>query len=84
MIKPRRKWTGHVAQMGEKRNAYRSLVGKPEGKRPLRRPRHRWEDYMKIYLREVGFGWSIYCTNQGIYVCILHWHVNTRHMLKTE
>jgi hypothetical protein len=39
--------------MGEKGNAYRSLVGKPEGKRPLRKPRRRWEDNIKMYLREI-------------------------------
>jgi hypothetical protein len=45
IIKSRRmRWAGHVARMGEKRNAYRILVGKPEGKRPLGRPRRRWED----------------------------------------
>jgi hypothetical protein len=43
IIKPRRmRWAGHVARMREKRNAYRLLVGKPEGKRPLGRPRRRW------------------------------------------
>jgi hypothetical protein len=43
IMKARRmKWVGHVSRMGEKRNAYRLLVGKPEGKRPLGRPRHRW------------------------------------------
>jgi hypothetical protein len=42
--------------MWEKRNAYRILVGKPEGKRPLGRPRHRWEDNIKMDLREVGRG----------------------------
>jgi hypothetical protein len=41
----------HVARMGKKRNAYRILVGKPEGKRSLRRPRHRWVDNIKINLR---------------------------------
>jgi hypothetical protein len=41
---------------GEKRNAYRILVGKPEGKRPLGRPRHRWEDNIKMVLREIGWG----------------------------
>ncbi|KAJ4446278.1 hypothetical protein ANN_12973 [Periplaneta americana] len=45
----------HVARMGESRNAYRVLVGKPEGKRPLGRPRRRWEDNIKMDLREVGY-----------------------------
>jgi hypothetical protein len=52
MIKSRRMtWSGNVACMGEKRNAYRILVGKPDGKRPLGRPRCRWEGNIKIYLR---------------------------------
>jgi hypothetical protein len=56
-IKSRRmKWAGHVACMGEGRNVYRVLVGKPEGKRPLERPRRRWEDGIKIELREIGWG----------------------------
>jgi hypothetical protein len=42
--------------MGERRGAYRTLVGKPEGRRPLGRPRRRWEDNIKIDLREVGWG----------------------------
>jgi hypothetical protein len=46
---------GHAAQMGEKRNAYRTLVGKPEGKRPLGRQRCRWVDNIKIDLREMGW-----------------------------
>ncbi|KAJ4431812.1 hypothetical protein ANN_20417 [Periplaneta americana] len=55
-IKSRRlRWTGHVARMGESRNAYRVLVGRPEGKRPLGRPRRRWEDTIKMDLREVGY-----------------------------
>jgi hypothetical protein len=54
MIKSRRMtWTGHVAWMDEKRNAYRILVGKPEGKRPIRRSRRRWEDNIKMYLRKI-------------------------------
>jgi hypothetical protein len=54
MIKSMRmKWTGHVARMGEKRNAYRILVGKPEGERPLRRPRSMWVDNSKMNLREI-------------------------------
>jgi hypothetical protein len=44
------RWSGHVAQMGEKRNAYRLLVGKPEGRRPLGRPRHRWLDNIRMDL----------------------------------
>ncbi|KAJ4435504.1 hypothetical protein ANN_18120, partial [Periplaneta americana] len=55
-IKYRRlRWAGHVARMGESRNAYRVLVGRPEGKRPLGRPRRRWEDNIKMDLREVGY-----------------------------
>ena len=48
--------TGHVACMGDRRGVYRVLVGKPEGKRPLGRPRHRWEDNIKMDLQEVGCG----------------------------
>ncbi|KAJ4450377.1 hypothetical protein ANN_01798 [Periplaneta americana] len=55
-IKSRRlRWAGHVAGMGESRNAYRVLVGRPEGKRPLGSPRRRWEDNIKMDLREVGY-----------------------------
>ncbi|KAJ4433939.1 hypothetical protein ANN_16258 [Periplaneta americana] len=55
-IKSRRlRWAGHVACMGESRNAYRVLVGRPEGKIPLGRPRRRWEDNIKMDLREVGY-----------------------------
>ncbi|KAJ4445576.1 hypothetical protein ANN_12257 [Periplaneta americana] len=55
-IKSRRlRWAGHVARMGESRNVYRVLVGRPEGKRPLGRPRRRWEDNIKMDLREVGY-----------------------------
>ncbi|KAJ4426359.1 hypothetical protein ANN_27173 [Periplaneta americana] len=55
-IKSRRlRWAGHVARMGESRNAYRVLVGRPERKRPLGRPRRRWEDNVKMDLREVGY-----------------------------
>jgi len=48
------RWAGHVARMGERRGVYRILVGKPEGKRPLWRPRHRWEDNIKMDIQEVG------------------------------
>ena len=50
------RWVGHVASMGERRGIYTVLVGKPEGKRPLGRPRHKWEDNIKIDLQEVGCG----------------------------
>ena len=54
-IKSRRKrWEGHVARMEEGRGVHKVLVGKPEGKRPLGRPRRRWEDNIKMYLVEVG------------------------------
>jgi hypothetical protein len=56
MIKSRRmRWAEHVARMGEKRNAYRILVGYPEGKRPLGRPRRRWVDNIKMVLGEIGW-----------------------------
>jgi hypothetical protein len=56
-VKGRRlRWAGHVASMGERRGAYRALVGKAEGRRPLGRPRRRWEDNIKMDLREVGWG----------------------------
>jgi hypothetical protein len=64
IIKLRRmRWAGHVARMGEKRNEYRLLVGKPEGKRPLGRPRCRWIDNIKLGLVRdrsecCGLDWS--------------------------
>jgi hypothetical protein len=57
VIKSRRlRWAGHIARVGERGDAYRALVGKPEGRRPLGRPRSRWEDNIKMDLREVGWG----------------------------
>jgi hypothetical protein len=56
VIKSRRmRWAGHVARMGEVRNAYSILVGRPEGRRPLGRTRRRWEDNIGMDLREIGF-----------------------------
>jgi hypothetical protein len=56
IMKSRRmRWAGHVARMGEKINAYRLLVGKPEGKRPVRKPRRRWVDNIGMDLVEVGW-----------------------------
>jgi hypothetical protein len=54
ILKSRMRWAGHVARICDNRNAYRLLVGKPEGKRPLGRPRRRWVDNM-MDLREVGW-----------------------------
>jgi hypothetical protein len=57
IIKSRRiRWTGDVARIGEKRNAYRLLVEKPEGNRPLGRPRRRWVNNIKMGLLEIGWG----------------------------
>jgi len=47
-------WAGHVAHIGERGSVYKVLLGKPKGKRPLGRPRHRWEDNVKVGLQEVG------------------------------
>jgi len=56
VIKPRRmRWAGHVARIGGRGGVYRVLVGKPEERRPLGRPRHRWEDNIKMNLQEVGY-----------------------------
>jgi hypothetical protein len=55
VIKSRRmRWAGHVACMGEERGVYRVLIGRPEGKRPLGRSSHRWEDNIKLDFREIG------------------------------
>jgi len=57
MIKTRRiGWTGHVARLGDRKGAYRVLVGRSDGKRPLRRPRRRWEDNIIMDLHPVGRG----------------------------
>ena len=59
VIKSRRmRWAGHVARMEEGRGVYRVLVRKPEGKRPLGRPRRRWEDNIRMDLQEVGVGYE--------------------------
>jgi hypothetical protein len=56
VIKARMRWAGHVARMGEVRGAYNILVGRPEGRRSLGRPRRRREDNIKMHLWEIGFG----------------------------
>jgi hypothetical protein len=61
MIKSRRmRLAGHVALMGERRGVYRVLVEKIEGKRPLERPRRRWEDNIRRNLKEVGWGHGLH------------------------
>jgi len=58
VIKSRRmRWVGHVARMGKERGVYKVLVGKPEGRRPMGRPRHRWVDNIRMDLQEVGCGY---------------------------
>ena len=56
LLVKRMRWAGHVARMGEEMGVYRVLVGKPEGKRPLGRPRRKWVDNIRMDLQEVGCG----------------------------
>jgi hypothetical protein len=66
VVKSRRMiWTGYVARIGEERGAHRLLVGKPEGKKPLGRPRRRWEDNIKMDLQEVGVGCGDWIVGSG-------------------
>jgi hypothetical protein len=69
VIKSRRmRWAGHVACIGEGRGVFRILVGRPEGKRPLERPRRRWEDNIKPDLREIGIdglNWFLLVQDRG-------------------
>jgi hypothetical protein len=59
-IKSRRlRWAEHVARMGEERKVYKIMVGKPEGKRPLGRPRRRWEDGIRMDLEDTGWGFGL-------------------------
>jgi hypothetical protein len=55
----RMRWAGHEARMGEGRNVYNILMGKPEGKRPLERPRRRWKDGIRTDLMKIGWGWGV-------------------------
>jgi hypothetical protein len=59
--------TGHVARVGKRGGAYRAMVGKPEGTRPLGSPRHRWEDNIKIELKIVGWGHGLYWSCSGLW-----------------
>jgi hypothetical protein len=82
MIESRRmRWTGHVARMGETRNAYRILVGKPEGNRPLGRPRRRWVDNIKIDLRDIrwdGMDWINVAQDRGQWTALVNTAMNLR------
>jgi hypothetical protein len=81
IIKSRMRWTGHVASMGEKRNAYRLLVGKSEGKRPLGKPRRRWVDNIRIDLGEVGLGdvdWIGLAQDRNRWRALVNWVLNLR------
>jgi hypothetical protein len=62
------RWAGHVARMEEGRGVHKVLVGKPVGKRPLGRPRHRWEENINVDLQEVGRGlWELMELSQDTY-----------------
>jgi hypothetical protein len=81
MIKSRRmKWAGHLARLGTTRNAYRILVGKPEGKRPLR-ARRRWVDNIKLDLGEIGWDgtdWIELAQNRDQYRVLANTVMNLR------
>jgi hypothetical protein len=81
-IKSRRtRWAGHVARMGEERNVYRVLMGKPERKRPLGRPRRRWEDGIRMDLIEVGWGsvdWIQLAQDRGWWRAVVNTVINLR------
>jgi hypothetical protein len=61
----RMRWAGNVARMGKERKVYKVLVGKPYKRRPLGRPRRGWEDGIRMYLREVGWGCGLDSTDSG-------------------
>ena len=81
VVKSRRmRLAGHVARMGEGRGVHRVLVGKPEGKRPLGRPRRRWGDNIKMDLREVGEGgdWMALVQGRDRWRALVHTVMNIR------
>jgi hypothetical protein len=59
VIKSRMRWAGHVAHMGEKADVYRVFAGKPGGKKPVGRPRRRWNDNIKTYFQEIRWGYGL-------------------------
>jgi hypothetical protein len=82
VVKSRRlRWAGHMARRGERRGAYRALVGKPEGRRPLGRPRRIWEDNIKMDLVEVGSGgvdWIDLAQNRDRWRALVYTVMNLR------
>jgi hypothetical protein len=77
----RMRWAGHIAGMGEKRNAYRILVGMPEGKRPLGRRRRKWVDNIKMDLREIrwdGMDWIDLAQNRYQWRALVNTVMNLR------
>jgi hypothetical protein len=77
----RMRWAGRVAWIGEGRGVYRVLVGKPEGQRPLGRPRRRWEDNIKMDLQEVGgerMGWIELAQDRNMWRALLYAVMNLR------
>jgi hypothetical protein len=82
IIKSKRmRWAGHIARMGEKRIAYRLLVGKPERKRPLGSPRRRWVDNIMMDLGEVGWGdvdWIGLAQDRNRWRALVNWVLNLR------
>jgi len=81
IIQRRMRWEGHVARMGERRGVYGVLVGKPEGKKPLGRPRRRWEDNIKMDLQEVGCGgmdWIELAQDRGRWPVLVNAVMNLR------
>jgi hypothetical protein len=82
IIKSRRmRWASHVSRMGEKRNSYRLLVGKPEGKRPLGRPTRRWVDNIRMDLPKVGWGdvdWIVLVQDRNRWRAVVNSVMNLR------
>jgi hypothetical protein len=71
------RWAGHVALMGEERKVYRDLMGKPERKRPLGRTRHRWEDWIRMDLREI-VDWIQLAQNRDQWRAVVNTVMNLR------
>jgi hypothetical protein len=71
-------WAGHVARMGEERKVYKVLVGKPEGRRPLGRPRRRWEDGIRMDLRCGGVDWIRLAQDRGRWRAVVSAVMNLR------